>query len=166
MTQDKTPLIDKQVLLEKMQMKGGWTFIRLPEIPKNTRAYFGLRKVHGSIDNYTLDTFSLMPSKAGLMMMAVNATIRKAIKKEAGDKVHLVLYDSEPAAADVIPEDFLDCLKDEPEAWKAFQAMPKEEQQQCVAWVLETSVTEARIQRMADAINHLAAGRTYLGTKK
>ncbi|RAJ80044.1 bacteriocin resistance YdeI/OmpD-like protein [Chitinophaga dinghuensis] len=164
--QKKMPLIDKKVLLEKMEVKGGWTFIRLPEIPKNTQAYFGIRKVYGTIDEHTLDTFSLMPNKGGLMMMAVNAAIRKAIKKQAGDTVHLVLFDSEPAAAEVIPEDFMECLQDEPAAWKAFQAMKKEEQQECIAWVLEITVTEARIQRMADTINHLAAGRTYLGTKK
>jgi hypothetical protein len=161
-----TPLIDREVLLEKFQGKGGWTYIQLPDIPKDQRRYFGLVKVYGKIDAYELPTCNLMPVKNGILMLPVNAGIRKQIKKEAGAKVHLTLYAADASEPEIIPDDFMECLRDEPAAFAAFQSLSKDEQSRCLQWVMENTVTEARIQRMADAINHLAAGRNWLGVKK
>ncbi|MBC9930058.1 YdeI/OmpD-associated family protein [Chitinophaga qingshengii] len=160
----ETPLIDQDLLLERFDGKGGWTFIRLPDMPKG-QGYFGMRKVRGFIDQYELPPCNLMPFKKGVMMLPVKAAIRKQIKKEAGDHVRLILYTAGQQTREIIPDDFLECLRDEPEALQAFQAMPQAEQEKCLQWLMEVSVPEARIQRMADAINHLAAGRSYLGTK-
>ncbi|MBO9732128.1 MAG: DUF1905 domain-containing protein [Chitinophaga sp.] len=159
----ETPLIDAEVLLERFNGKGGWTFIRLPNLPKS-QGYFGMRKVRGFIDQYELPPCNLMPIKNGVMMLPVNATIRKHIKKEAGQQVKLLLYSLDPVQ-EIIPADFLECLQDEPDALRNFNALPRAEQTRCLQWIMEVSVPEARIQRMADAINHLAAGRSYLGTR-
>ncbi|WP_143306556.1 YdeI/OmpD-associated family protein [Chitinophaga vietnamensis] len=160
------PLIDKEVLLERFEGKGGWTYISLPEVPKDMRNHFGWRKVYGSIDSYELAPCSLMPFKKGVLMLPVKAAIRKQIGKQAGDRVRLVLYPAGQATADVLPDDFMECLRDEPAALRAFEAMPKAEQEKCMQWLMEINVTDARIQRMADAINHLAAGRSWLGARK
>lgn len=160
----ETPLIDQDLLLERFDGKGGWTFIRLPDMPKG-QGYFGMQKVRGFIDQYELAPCSLMPFKKGVMMLPVKAAIRKQIKKEAGDQVRLILYAVGQQTKEIIPDDFLECLRDEPGALQAFQALPAAEQEKCLQWLMEVSVPEARIQRMADTINHLAAGRSYLGTK-
>ncbi|WP_212002970.1 YdeI/OmpD-associated family protein [Chitinophaga sp. HK235] len=161
-----SPLIDQQLLLERFDTKGGWTFIRLPQLPKGPNSYFGMRKVRGFIDNHELAPCNLMPFKKGIMMLPVKAAIRKQIKKEAGDHVRLVLYPVGEQLPQAIPEDFLECLNDEPAAQRTFQAMSAEEQEKCLQWIMEVTVEDARIQRMADAINHLAAGRSYQGNKK
>ncbi len=49
-----TPLTDKIYLLEKFSGKGGWTFVRLPEIPTGQNTPFGWVKVHGTIDRYEI----------------------------------------------------------------------------------------------------------------
>ncbi|TWF35343.1 bacteriocin resistance YdeI/OmpD-like protein [Chitinophaga polysaccharea] len=159
-----TPLIDKVLPLERFDGKGGWTFIRLPDLPKG-QGYFGMRKVSGFIDQYELPVSNLMPLKKGVMMLPVKAAIRKQIRKEAGEQVRLILYPVGQQTKEIIPTDFLECLQDEPEALRNFQASSPAEQGKCLQWIMEVTVPEARIQRMADAINHLAAGRSYLGTK-
>ncbi|WP_343745045.1 YdeI/OmpD-associated family protein [Chitinophaga sp.] len=161
----ETPLIDQELLLERFDGKGGWTFIRLPDVPKGQQGYFGMRKVHGFIDQYELPPCNLMPFKKGVMMLPVKAAIRKQIKKEAGDRVRLILYPAGQQTKEIIPGDFMECLRDEPTALRNFQAMPPADQEKCLQWLMEVSVPDARIQRMADAINHLAEGRSYLGTK-
>ncbi|SHL66963.1 Bacteriocin-protection, YdeI or OmpD-Associated [Chitinophaga jiangningensis] len=159
-------LIDKKKLLERWEVKGGWTYISLPEIPKDPRQHFGMRKVRGTIDGHELPVCNLMPVKGSHMMLPVNATIRKKIKKEAGATVHLILFAAGENIMDVATQDFIDCLHDEPAALAAYNTMSPAEQKKCLQWLMEITVTDTRIQRMADAINHLAAGRTYLGNKK
>ncbi len=59
-----------------------------------------------------------MPIGNEMLGLSVRAEIRKKIKKEAGDYVHVILYlDDEPLE---IPEELLVCLLGEPEAWRFF----------------------------------------------
>ncbi|HVI47877.1 MAG TPA: YdeI/OmpD-associated family protein [Chitinophaga sp.] len=163
---EQLPLIDKDLQLEKFQGKGGWTFVRLADIPKDKSSYFGGRKVRGFIDSYELKQYTLMPMGKGVLFLPVKAEIRKKIGKQEGDYVRVILYDDTSGKLEIVPEDFTECLKDEPAAWNAFNQLSSTEQQECVRWLLEVSVNEVRIQRMADAVNHLAAGRNYNGTRK
>ncbi|WP_291912203.1 YdeI/OmpD-associated family protein [Chitinophaga sp. CB10] len=160
------PLIDKKKLLERWEGKYAWTYISLPEIEKDPRQHFGMRKVRGTIDGFEIPPCNLLPAKGGHMILSVNAAIRKMIKKEAGATVHLVLFPDGEQPQEVAAQDFIDCLHDEPAALAAYNAMTAAEKKKCLEWLMEVTVTDTRIQRMADAINHLAAGRTYLGTKK
>ncbi|MDN3710415.1 hypothetical protein QW060_26720 [Myroides ceti] len=41
------PLTDKQYLLEKFAGKGGWTFVRIPEIAPDRNRAFGWVRVSG-----------------------------------------------------------------------------------------------------------------------
>ena len=53
-------LTDKEYHLERFSGKGGWTYISLPEIPKDKEAAFGIVKVKGTIDSYELSDVTLM----------------------------------------------------------------------------------------------------------
>ena len=55
------PLINKQYKLEKFHGKGGWTFVQIPEIPQNKSNPFGLVQVKGTIDDYEIKKYHLMP---------------------------------------------------------------------------------------------------------
>lgn len=37
----QTPLVDNEYLLEKFQGKGGWTFVKIPEIAQSKNTPFG-----------------------------------------------------------------------------------------------------------------------------
>ncbi|KAA6314725.1 hypothetical protein EZS27_034704, partial [termite gut metagenome] len=59
----------------------------------------GWVKVKGSIDGFEFKNYHLLPTVKGngRLFLAIKAEIRKAIKKQAGDSVHIILYpDNEP----------------------------------------------------------------------
>ncbi|PSL43851.1 bacteriocin resistance YdeI/OmpD-like protein [Chitinophaga niastensis] len=158
---EQLPLIDIDVLLEKSPGKGGWTYARLPAIPRDKRNFFGWPKVKGFIDSYEIEQCNLMPMGNGMLFLPVKAAIRKQIGKQEGDYVRIILYPYTNQQVKIVPEDFMECLRDEPAAWRSFQQLPEADQQQCFHWLMEATVIEVRIQRMAAAINNLAAGRPY-----
>lgn len=146
------PLVDKEYVLEKFPAKGGWTFARIPEIPKS-KAAFGLIRVRGTIDSFSFTAAHLMPDGKGGLFLPVKAAIRKQIKKKDGDKVRIVLYEDNMPLE--LPEEFAICLTDEPDAHAAFRAMSNGEQKAMIEFIFSAKNESTRIDRMAKAINGL-----------
>lgn len=150
------PLIDKAYLLEKFPGKGGWTFARIPEIPQDRKAYFGWVKVKGTIDGYEINKCHLMPMGDGKLFLPVKAEIRKKIKKNEGDMVHVILYhDNEPLET---PEELLLCLQEEPKALKFFNSLTESERKFYIQWIYSAKKEETKINRLAKTINRLVSG--------
>jgi hypothetical protein len=151
------PLVNKKYLLEKFPGKGGWTFARIPEILQDKKAHFGWVKVRGTIDGYEIRKYHLMPMGNGSLFLPVRAEIRKKIKKDAGDQVHVILYpDNEPLE---VPEEMLQCLQDEPAALKFFQSLTESEQKFYIQWIYSAKKEETKVERLAKAINRLMQGQ-------
>ena len=96
---NEKPLVDKEYLLEKYPGKGGWTYTIIPEILPDSKSPFGWVKVKGSIDGFEINKYHLLPTATGTgqLFLSVKSEIRKKIKKQAGDYVHIILYpDNEP----------------------------------------------------------------------
>lgn len=153
-------LVDKEVVLEKFPGKGGWTYAPLPEIP-NQKTPFGWKKVKGTIDNFKFNQYHLLPMGTGYLFFPVKAAIRKKIKKEAGDMVRIILFEDE--APFEIPEEFLLCLKDEPQALHYFQSFSESEQKKYISWIYSVKSENLKIERMADAINKILMGEKFSG---
>jgi hypothetical protein len=149
-------LVDKKYLLEKYPGKGGWTYAQIPEIPSDKRAHFGWVKVRGTIDGFEISKYHLMPMGNGNLFLPVRAEIRKKIKKQAGDTVHVILYeDKEPLD---VPEELLLCLQDEPMAFEFFEKLSESEKKYYIQWIYSAKKEETKINRMAKAINRLQRG--------
>jgi len=144
-------LVDRDYLLEKFPCKGGWTFTIIPEVQPDKHSPFGWVKVKGSIDGYEFKNYRLQPMGDGRLFFAVKATIRKAIKKEAGDVVRIVLYrDTSPLE---IPEELIDCLKDEPNAYEAFQQLTEGKQKELVDWIYAAKTDATKVKRIVATID-------------
>jgi len=57
----------------------------------------------------------------GTLLLPVKVEIRKKLKKEAGDYVHVRIYLDE--SVPIIPEELQACLQDEPLAVQKFQQL-------------------------------------------
>lgn len=150
MVDDLNPLVDKLFVLERFLGKGGWTFIEISSLPKNGDNAFGTVKVKGTIDSFEISDYTLMPRGNGNLLLAVKAEIRKAIGKEEGDSVRVVLYKDEGEFE--IPEEFRRALEAEPGVFEKFSAYKKWEQRLCIKWIYSAKREETKRERIIRAI--------------
>lgn len=157
------PLVDKEYLLERFPGKGGWTYARIPQIAPEKNNPFGWVKVKGTIDGYEIKQYHLMPMGNGNLFLPVKADIRKKIKKQEGDKVHVILYpDNDPL---IIPDEMLLCLDDEPAAQRFFNSLSESEKKYYVNWIYGAKQFETKVRRMTKAMERLANGEKFYGNE-
>nr|WP_295930121.1 YdeI/OmpD-associated family protein [uncultured Dyadobacter sp.] len=154
-------LVDKKYQLEKFPGKGGWTYVIISEIRQDIKRKFGMVKVKGRVDDYELLGYNLMPMSTGALFLPVKAEIRKKIGKKEGDWVRVVLYADDSGLA--IPEELLDCLKDEPKAYANFVKLAESAQKEYRDWVYSAKKDETKVARIAKMIDLLLAGKRLTG---
>ena len=146
-------MVNKEDLLEKYPGKGGWTYARIPEVLQNKNSPFGWVKVKGRIDDYEIKNYKLMPMGNGQLFLPVKSDIRKKIGKKEGDWVKVILYpDNAPTE---IPEEFLDCLKEDPIAYKTFLTYTDGQQKEFIDWVYSAKTDDTKVERIVLALNKL-----------
>ncbi|MCD6068219.1 MAG: hypothetical protein K0S33_3045 [Bacteroidetes bacterium] len=151
------PIVNKKIRLEKYPGKGGWTYVVIDEIAPDKREKFGWVQVKGSIDGFELKQYKLMPMGNGCLFLPVRAEIRKKIKKQAGDIVHVIL-DIDHSTLEV-PEEFMACLEDDPKAKKFFLTLTDSEKRLYILWIYSAKREETRVSRIANSINRLGKGQ-------
>jgi len=151
------PLVDKKYLLEKFPGKGGWTYAQIPEILQDKHAHFGWVRVRGTIDDFEIKSYNLMPMGNGKLFLPVKADIRKRIKKQVGDLVHVTLFEDNLPTE--IPEELKLCLKDEPHGLENFLNYPNGEQKAFIDWIYSAKTEETMIARIARALDIIAKGQ-------
>jgi hypothetical protein len=150
------PLINRKFKLERFSGKGGWTFVCLPEVTPDVKRRFGMVKVKGTIDDFEIRQYNLMPMRDGRLFLPVRTEIRKKIKKEAGDTVLITLYpDDTPVKA---PREMMQCLRDEPAALKFYQSLTDAEQKAYIDWIYTAKKEETKVERLAKTVHRLQAG--------
>jgi hypothetical protein len=139
--------------MQKYTGKGGWTFVTLPNMPHlPKRKGTSIVRVRGFIDDYELKNFTLWALKKGTFL-AVKSEIRKAIQKQDGDTVKLVLWLDEPQT--VIPEDFLICLREEPKLYQHFLNHSEQTKKEITDWIFSAKNEDEKITRIAQTLEKL-----------
>lgn len=136
--------------------KTGWTYVEIPADlaeklkPGNKKEF----KVKGRIDSLKLERVSLLPMGGGKFIMAVNATMRKAIGKTKGAMVKLEL--EEDKTAFVFNPDLIACLEDDPAAYDFFNTLPGSHQRYFSKWIDSAKTEPTKIKRITMAVNALS----------
>ena|SRR6476661_8350248 len=141
--------------------KTGWTYINVPKKiaeklkPGEKRSY----RVKGFIDDFAISGTAMIPMGEGEFIIAVNAAMRKGIRKQKGAVVEVRLeVDAKPYQ---MYQPLLSCLEDEPAAKARFNSMPLSHQRYYSKWI-EAAKTEAtRTRRIAAAVNALEKNISY-----
>lgn len=152
------PLVDKDYLLQKEECKGGCTYVEILEIPM-PKTPFGMLKVKGKIDDYEFSNTHLMPLGNGNLVLAVKAAIKKKIRKEAPDTVHVIIYEDKTPL--VISEELLLCMGYEDGALEKFEAYTDGQKKAFVDWINSAKTEQTRIDRIAKTIVMVQMGEKF-----
>lgn len=153
------PLVDKEYLLITTgEEKYAWTFAEIPEIPMPKKA-FGMMKVKGRIDNYEFSDTHLMPMGNGHVGLAVKSAIRKKLKKQAGDMVHITLYEDNTPL--IIPQDLLICMKEEDGLIEKFEKYTPGQKKAFVDWINSAKTEQTQAERIAKTIVKVQNGDKF-----
>lgn len=145
-------MVTFKALIQKFGSKGektGWTYIQIPEnIAQKLKP--GCKKsfrVKGKIDEYVFKAIALTPMGDGNFILAINASIRKAIKKIQGAFVEIKI---EEDAEELVPDaELMECLKDEPAAFTYFISLPASHQNWFSNWVKNARTQTTKTKRIA-----------------
>ena len=134
----------------KLQKVGTWV-IAVATI--DTYKVFGTRKpvrTKGTINGYAYNGLSLMPLGDGSHFLAIKKEIRKAIRKDIGDTVEIIL---EPDTAELkIPAELAEAFEASPEAKRLFDSYSYSGKKYYALYVSEAKYKETREKRAADAV--------------
>lgn len=154
----ETPLVDKDYLLLKTVGKGAWTFVEIPEIPM-PKTPFGMLNVKGKIDDYAFSNTHLMPIGNGHVGLAVRADIRKKIKKQAGDIVHITIYEDKTSLT--IPQELLLCLEYEDGVLEKFEIYTEGQKKAFINRINSAKTEQTRADRIAKTISMIQKGEKF-----
>jgi len=83
---------NEKLLIQYIPGNGAWTYQLIIPRTKDIKGKWGDLKVSGTIDNFEIKSKNLGPVKNSDKKMAINAEIRSATGKGAGDFVTVTLY--------------------------------------------------------------------------
>jgi hypothetical protein len=132
--------------------KSAWTYIEISAAqanklkPGNKKSF----RVKGSFDDYTFEKTATLPMGGGSFIMPLKAPIRKAIGKQAGDSIKVVLEEDDRQPT--LSTDLMRCLKDDPDALKIFKAMPRSHQNYFSNWIESAKTIQTKTTRILMAI--------------
>lgn len=139
----------------------GWTYIAIPvdisqALKPGQKTSF---RVKGKLDNYPIERVALVPMGEGEFIMAINATMRRGIRKEEGASVQVAIdVDDSPMP---LSADLMACLEDEPKALGFFSQLTKGHQVYFSNWIESAKTIETKTKRITQAVTGLAMGMGY-----
>lgn len=100
-----------------------------------------------------------MPMGNGHVGLAIKAEIRKKIKKQAGDTVHITLYEDNTPL--IIPEELLLCMEDEDGLTEKFVTYSHGQKKACIDWINSAKTEQIQAERIARAMVMVQNGEKF-----
>ena len=141
--------------------KTGWSYIEIradiaQQLNPGKKATY---RVKGTIDGKAFNQLAMMPMGKGNFIIALNAGMRKIIRKRKGDKVCVrIELDTNPL---VFNTEFLECLKEDTEAHRFFYTIPPGHRRYFNTWIESAKTDRTRTDRIAHTLNALSTGQNY-----
>jgi len=137
-----------------MGEKTGWSYIFIPaavanNLKANCKKSF---RVKGKIDQVEVSGLATIPMGEGDFILALKASLRKQLKKEAGAKVALQLEEDLDFKIEM-PEDLEVCLQQEDHLMENFLKQPKSHQNYYIKWINEAKTEFTRTKRLTMTVD-------------
>ena len=144
-----------------MGEKTGWTYILIPEAlaqelnPGNKKSF----RVKGKLDNWPFKQLALIPMGEGNFILALNAEIRKQIKKQKGSRLSVQMLLDKSVIE--LSSDLLECLNEDAVAKAYFNQLADSHQKYFSRWIESAKTMETKARRIAMALKALSRQMDY-----
>ena len=141
--------------------KTGWSYVTIPpDIAEELKPGFKKSfRVKGKLDAYPIAQQALLPMGNGSFILPLKASLRKAIHKNKGAMLKLILeVDKKPLK---ISAELLECLADSPKAEKKFTSMPHSHQMYYSNWIESAKTVETKAKRIGLTILAMEKNLSY-----
>ncbi|MES2279296.1 MAG: YdeI/OmpD-associated family protein [Bacteroidota bacterium] len=142
--------------------KTGWTYIDIPADiaqqlkPGNKKSF----RVRGMLDSFKINGVALMPMGEGGFIMAINADMRKGIRKHKGAILQVNLEEDVDYQV-LMPDDLHECFDYEPEALEFFNTLAKSHRNYFIKWIDSAKTEPTRANRIVNTINAMLHKWSY-----
>ncbi len=142
--------MSKQKFKTTMQKMGAWTIAITPIDVRKIFGKGGHVRVKGTIDGYPFNDTSLMPMITGKHCMAIRSEIRKAIRKDAGDTIEIILEEDHSEL--VVPDELIEAFEASPEAKQLFNSYSPSHKRNYTKYVSGSKNKETRLRRAVASV--------------
>ena len=116
-------------------------------------------RVKGFLDKFPIKFRSLLPIGDGRFILPINAFMRKATGKKAGDRLE-VRFELDKGKKKFSHE-FISCLKDDPHAFGFFKTLTPSHQHYFNSWISSAKTVETKEERLTLSVKALGQSKGY-----
>jgi hypothetical protein len=132
-----------------MGEKTGWSYIFVPaalasDLNPNCRVSY---RVQGLMDNVPIKGMAMIPMGEGNFLMALKASLRKQLRKEAGDELQVQL-ELDTTFKIELPVEMEMCLDEDEQCKANFLKLPKSHQNYYINWYNSAKTEATKIKRL------------------
>lgn len=126
---------------------------------------FDVKEVFGSKRVKVIATFDGVEYRGSIVymgncyMIGITQEIRKKIGKDFGDTIRVTLEKDEEERKIELPTDFMEAMKQKPEALKTYEGLSYTGKKEYVTWITDAKKEETRKNRIEKAVMLLAEGK-------
>ena len=152
-----------EATLERPDMRGAWTFVRIPFSVAEEFGVKGQVPVKGAINGVPYEN-SLLPQGEGVHILVIKKEIRDRAGVEAGDVAEVTLQRESGDRTVSVPPELAEALQSQPGAQQIFDALSYSHRKAYCNHVGQARKAETRIRRASRCVDLLldsaAAGLT------